>query len=74
MRPDARFAGPEAPDSCSTATSSVGSVPTTDALYVFPVLTTVTVIEVAPRTTWLLVSISPLDVRTMPVPAARALW
>src|SRR3954447_17973139 len=29
---------------------------------------------VAPSTTWLLVRISPLDVRTMPVPAAWAFW
>src|SRR6201989_1164054 len=29
---------------------------------------------VAPSTTWLLVRISPLDVRTIPVPAAAAFW
>ena len=61
---------PDAPDSCSTATSSVASVPTTLAEYDVPVLTTVTVILVASATTWLLVRISPLAVSTMPVPAA----
>ena len=63
---------PDAPDSCSTATSSVASVPTTFAAYDWPVLTTVTVIFVAPLTTWLLVRISPFEVSTTPVPAASA--
>ena len=63
---------PDASDSCSTATSSVASVPTTLAVYDWPVLTTVTVICVAPSTTWLLVRISPFEVSTMPVPAASA--
>jgi len=42
---------PDAFCSCSTATSSVGSVPTTVAVYVAPVLTTVTLMLVAPLTT-----------------------
>src|SRR5438128_2255978 len=61
---------PDAPDSCSTATSSVASVPTTAAVYVLPVDTTVTEIDVDPATTWLFVRISPDAVSTMPVPAA----
>ena len=47
---------PDTPWICSTATSSAGSVPTTFAVYVFPVVTTVTLMLVAPATTWLLVS------------------
>src|ERR1700722_12375608 len=34
----------------------------------------VTLIEVAPLITWLLVRISPLEVSTMPVPIASAFW
>ena len=34
----------------------------------------VTLIEVAPSTTWLLVSTSPVEVSTMPVPADVACW
>src|SRR3984885_10009115 len=34
----------------------------------------VTLIDVAPSITWLLVSTSPDEVTTMPVPAASALW
>ena len=60
--------------SCRTATSSVGSVPTTVAVYVAPVLEIVTLMLVAPSTTWLLVRISPSEVRTIPVPAACAPW
>ncbi len=62
---------PEAPSSWSTATSSLASVPTTSAVYVVPVLITLTLIEVAPATTWWLVTTSPSEVSTMPVPAAR---
>jgi len=63
---------PDAPLSCSTAMSSTLSVPTTVATYLSPVDTTITLIFVAPSTTWLLVRISPSDVRIMPVPAAFA--
>ena len=65
---------PLAPWSCSTAMSSVGSVPTTLAVYLWPVETTVTVMEVAPSMTWLLVRISPVEVRIMPVPAPAPFW
>ena len=34
----------------------------------------VTEMEVAPSITWLLVSTSPVEVSTMPVPAASAFW
>ena len=57
-----------------TAMSCVGSVPTTEALYVVPVDAMVTVTLVAPSTTWLLVRISPFDVTTRPVPALSAFW
>ena len=72
--PSGATARPEALASCSTATSSVGSVPTTVASYDAPVATTVTVIFVAPSITWLFVSTSPDAVSTMPVPAASARW
>ncbi len=65
---------PEAFVRWTTAMSSVGSVPTTLAVYVAPVETTVTLIEVAPSTTWLLVRTSPFESSTMPVPAACASW
>ena len=65
---------PDASSSCSTATSAVGSVPTTCALYVSPVVTMVTVTLVAPSITWLFVSTSPEAVSTMPVPAAALPW
>lgn len=52
--------------------SSVASVPTTVAVYCAPVETTVTLMLVAPSTTWLLVRISPFEVRTRPVPALSA--
>jgi hypothetical protein len=41
-------------------------------VYWAPVATTVTLMLVAPSTTWLFVRISPLDVRTRPVPALSA--
>ena len=63
---------PDAFCSCSTATSSAASVPTTVAVYVRPVDAISTVIFVAPSTTWLLVRISPMLVTTVPVPAASA--
>jgi len=60
----------EAPSRSTTATSVVGSNPTTVAVYVSPVPTTVPVRDVAPSTTWWLVSTSPSALRTIPVPAA----
>src|ERR1700686_52212 len=57
--------------SCSTATSSVGSTPTTGALYVRPLSMTSTVTLTAPSTTWLLVRTWPEDERIMPVPEAE---
>src|SRR6266567_4217964 len=65
-------ARPEAPESGRTAMSAVTSYPTTLAEYVRTVLTKVTLMLVAPSMTWLLVSISPEEVRTRPVPAARS--
>jgi len=65
---------PDAPCSCSTAMSWVLSYPTTVALYVLPLPTSTTLIEVAPSMTWLLVKISPVDVSTIPVPAPDAPW
>jgi hypothetical protein len=53
----------------SKATSAFLSVPSTVAVYVFPVLSTVTWIAVALSTTWLLVSTRPSADRIIPVPA-----
>ena len=65
---------PDAPFSCSTATSAARSYPTTVAEYLRPVEGSVTRIVVAPRITWLFVSTSPDELSTMPVPAAAAFW
>jgi hypothetical protein len=61
---------PDAWASWSTATSSPGSVPTTEASYVVPVDTMTTLMSVESSMTWLLVRISPSLLSTMPVPAA----
>ncbi len=61
---------PEASLSLRTATSCVASVPTTSASYCLPVVSSVTVMLVAPCTTWLFVRIVPSEVRIIPVPAA----
>ena len=45
-------------------------MPSTSASYVRPVVTTVTRIDVAPSTTWWLVTTSPSLPITMPLPAA----
>ena len=45
-------------------------MPSTSASYVRPVVTTVTRIDVAPSTTWWLVTTSPSLPMTMPLPAA----
>lgn len=58
---------PLAPSSLIRARSLSGSVPTTFALYFLPSLI-VTWTSVAPLTTWLLVTISPSEVTTMPEP------
>ncbi len=47
-------------------------MPTTLAVYVVPVVITFTLTLVAPSTTWWLVTTSPSEVSTMPVPAAVA--
>ncbi len=65
---------PDAPSSWMTATSALGSTPTTWAVNDRPVPTETALILVAPSMTWLLVSTRPLAVRTMPVPAAMACW
>ncbi len=49
--------------------SSVVSVPTIWAWYLRPVVTTVAVSPVEPSTTWLLVSTSPDEASTIPVPS-----
>ncbi len=61
---------PEASLSLRTATSFVASAPTTSASYCLPVVSSVTLMLVAPWMTWLLVRIVPSEVSTMPVPAA----
>ena len=61
---------PDAPWSLISATSSVGSTPSTVAVYFFPPTTVFAVRCVDPLTTWLLVSTIPLEDRIMPVPAA----
>lgn len=66
------MASPDAPFSWSTATSSAASVPTTLAEHVRPLPTSVTLMLVAPSTTWLFVRTSPVEVRAIPVPAAEA--
>jgi len=43
-------------------------------VYVWPLPTSVTLIDVAPEMTWLFVRISPVAVITMPVPAPSACW
>ena len=48
----------------------MASYPSTSASYVAPVVTTVTMMSVAPSTTWWLVTTSPSLPITMPVPAA----
>src|SRR5271168_3752692 len=65
---------PEAPLSCRTATSFVVSYPTTPAEYALPLAMSLTLMAVAPLITWLLVSTSPEEVSTIPVPAASSLW
>src|SRR5215831_2886079 len=60
---------PDTPVSLSSATSSVASVPTISARYLRPVVTTVAVSPVEPSTTWLLVSTSPDELSTIPVPS-----
>ena len=52
-----------------TATSSDGTVPTTTAVYRWPVAMWTTEMAVDPSMTWLLVSTSPSGVRMTPVPA-----
>ncbi len=61
---------PDAPCSLISATSSLGSTPSTVAWYFLPPTTVVAVRCVDPSTTWLLVSTTPLEDRIMPVPAA----
>src|SRR2546429_8574435 len=68
--PNGATVSPDAPDSCSTAMSWVRSYPTTLAWYVCPLPMSVTLMPVAPATTWLLVRTSPSAPRTIPVPAA----
>ncbi len=63
---------PDASFSFSTATSWSSSYPATLAVYVFPLPTSTTEIEVAPSTTWWFVRTSPSEVSTIPVPAAFA--
>jgi hypothetical protein len=60
---------PDAPVSLSSATSSVASVPTIWARYLRPEVITVAVSPVEPDTTWLLVSTSPDELSTIPVPS-----
>jgi len=60
---------PDTPTSLSSATSSVASVPTIWARYLRPEVTTVAVSPVEPSTTWLLVSTSPDELSTIPVPS-----
>src|SRR2546423_7939869 len=72
--PSGATVSPAAPDNCSTAMSPVRSYPTTLAWYVCPLPTSVTLMLVAPETTWLLVRTSPSALRTIPVPAAAPLW
>src|SRR5262249_50548316 len=60
---------PDTPVSLSSAMSSELSVPTIWARYLRPVVTTVTVSPVEPSTTWLLVSTSPDELSTIPVPS-----
>ena len=55
---------------CTRARSSSGSVPTTWAARALVWPNRVTVTVVAPATTWLLVRISPVGVRIIPLPAA----
>src|SRR5581483_4166948 len=71
--PRLAVARPEAPWSCSSAMSWLGSYPTTVASYVLPLPTSVAVIRVAPSMTWLFVRTSPVELRTMPVPAPEAI-
>jgi hypothetical protein len=54
--------------------SSAASVPSTVAWYLRPVVTSVTVILLEPWITWLLVSTTPEELSTMPVPAAVPSW
>src|SRR3954469_16416751 len=70
--PSAMWLSPLAPASWMTATSWVRSYPTTDAWYVRPLTTDTALMSVAPAITWLLVSTRPVELRRMPVPAARA--
>ena len=63
---------PDKPWICRSATSSVGSTPMTLAAYVPWWPSTVTRMLVALRITWLLVSTWPVEVTTIPVPAASA--
>lgn len=65
--PSVAVFSPLAPRSLISARSLSGSVPTTSAVYVLPVLS-VTLIDEAPEMTWLLVTISPSEVMTTPEP------
>jgi hypothetical protein len=60
----------ETPSICRRATSSLGSAASTRAGWSGPEPSTCTWTRVAPSMTWLLVSTSPPEVSTMPVPAA----
>src|SRR5579859_7596359 len=70
--PTCAVCSPDALLSWMIAMSWLRSYPTTAAVYVCLLPTSVTLILVAPLMTWLLVRISPSDVSTMPVPAAAA--
>jgi len=72
--PRGAVVSPEAPSAWRTAMSWVASAPTTVALYVCELVEAFTVIDVEPSMTWLLVRISPVEVSTIPVPAAWPFW